>query len=470
MRLTISSSNNRLKSAIIAVFFIFYLTNTGLCQHWQDIAGNINDAINCFYEDTISGNLYIGGSFTKIGGLPIKFFAKWNGLNWDSVPTSSLFFANCITVNALVTHNGELYVGGAKGFSLSRGGLAKWNGTNWVSIGSGTNGIVTSLIVHNEQLYVCGMFDSVGSIQANGLAIWNDSVWSDVHSLPDYFSPNSIVNIEFYKDELYIGGNFSGPDGKIDIARWDGNSWQDVGGGLFGGLSYINDMLIYKDKLYIAGGFSKFEDSRNPGNFIAAWDGNSWSDAGGGMAGIGGVNGQIRDLVIYNGDLYAVGAFVIAGGVEANYIAKWDGFEWCGLGSTFDNILSRIGIYQNMLYIGGGFRTIDGDSINYIAKWTGGSYVDTCGSISGIEKLQSDNNNLKIYPNPFNSTTTLQLQYEMKNGNISIYNIIGKKVKQLDNLNGNEIIISREGLSTGMYFFRVVDGNSIIGQGKMLVE
>ena len=229
-------------------------------------------------------------------------------------------------------------------------------------------------------------------------------------------------------------------------------------------------MIIYKDKLYVAGGFSKYEDIGNPGNFIAAWDGNSWIDVGGGMAGIGGMNGQIRDLIIYQDDLYATGTFVNAGGIEAQYIAKWDGSLWCGLGSTFDNNLFRMGIYQNLLYISGAFNTIDSDSICHIAKWTGGSYVDSCGSISSIKQLQTDNQKITIYPNPFSTTAIIQLPLEIKNGSVSIYDVLGKKIKQINNLNCKDIVISREGMSNGMYFLSVTDENNIVGQGKILVE
>jgi hypothetical protein len=468
--LTLNSLSNSIKPIITVIYFAFFLSNTGYCQHWQDIAGYNNGSVNCFYEDTIDGVLYVGGNFSKIGGLTIKYIAKWDGMSWDSVPTSTLITTNCETVCALVKYKGELYAGGAAGFTSTRGGIAKWNGTVWEPVGEGTNGIVNKFVVRDSNLYVFGMFDSVASIQANGLAIWNGSVWSDVHALPDYFSPNQVYALEFFNGEIYIGGNFSGPDGKRDIARWNGSSWQDVGGGLFGGWSSVSDMMIYKDKLYIAGSFSKYADSRNPGNCIAAWDGNSWSDAGGGVTGIGGITGQIRDLIIYDGELYVAGSFTNAGGAVADCIAKWDGLEWCGLGSTFDNILSNLSIYQEMLYIAGGFRKIDNDSIRHIAKWTGGSYVDSCGSISGIEKLQGDKQKLIIYPNPFNSATTLRLPDDIKNGNISIYDILGKKVKQLGNLNGNNIIISREGLSNGIYIYRVSEGNNVIGHGKMLLE
>jgi len=75
-----------------------------------------------------------------------------------------------------------------------------------------------------------------------------------------------------------------------------------------------------------------------------------------------------------------------------------------------------------------------------------------------------------VYPNPFTDITTLSFSEPLLKASLIIYDIFGKEVKRLENLNGKEITISRNGLSKGMYFFRVVEGNTIVGKGKMIVE
>jgi len=56
------------------------------------------------------------------------------------------------------------------------------------------------------------------------------------------------------------------------------------------------------------------------------------------------------------------------------------------------------------------------------------------------------------------------------NASLIFYDILGNEVKRMENLNGKEIMISRNGMRNGMYFFRVVDGNTIAGQGKLIIE
>lgn len=57
-------------------------------------------------------------------------------------------------------------------------------------------------------------------------------------------------------------------------------------------------------------------------NFIACWNGTSWSALG------AGVNYDVRALAVYNNALYAGGEFSMAGGASADRIARWDGMSW----------------------------------------------------------------------------------------------------------------------------------------------
>ena len=79
------------------------------------------------------------------------------------------------------------------------------------------------------------------------------------------------------------------------------------------------------------------------------------------------------------------------------------------------------------------------------------------------------------YPNPFNPQTTIGFFIaENSNVKIDVYNIIGKKVKQL--LNGNmraghhTVVFNAFGLSSGIYLYKMTVGNQITVKKMMILK
>jgi hypothetical protein len=102
-------------------------------------------------------------------------------------------------------------------------------------------------------------------------------------------------------------------------------------------------------------------------NYIAKWDGANWSALGSGMN--GGVYALASDGA---GNVYAGGDFTTAGGVVASKIAKWDGANWSALGSGMDDYVGAITCDgAGNLYAGGAFTVAGGVAANFIAKWDG---------------------------------------------------------------------------------------------------
>ena len=87
----------------------------------------------------------------------------------------------------------------------------------------------------------------------------------------------------------------------------------------------------------------------------------------------------------------------------------------------------------------------------------------------GVQEI-NNNLNLSLFPNPFSNSSTLQLSSPVINATLTIYDMLGKKIQQMKNLNGKEIIIQRESMKAGMYFFRIEDKSGVVGKGKMIVE
>jgi len=57
------------------------------------------------------------------------------------------------------------------------------------------------------------------------------------------------------------------------------------------------------------------------------------------------------------------GSFTTAGGVPANYIAKWNGSTWSALGSGMNRAVDALAVSGSDLYAGGSFTTA-GDKVS----------------------------------------------------------------------------------------------------------
>lgn len=467
------------------ILISFFLTIPITAQNWSSI-GNFNHDILNLSNDTIANELLLAGAFSMYNNDTVAGVGRWNGTNlttfgcgvdWDcSSPVITAGFYP--QVQSVARYNNDIYVTGSFTYAGNKlvNGLAKWDGNSWNKVGTGLKttdgsiGLGLKLRVLNNELFVCGVFDSVAGVAVNSIAKYNGTNWISVYDFPLFSGISGNLNwvndVQLFKNEMYVCGHFRNtPIGTISgIVKWDSNNWVSVGNGIWGSILDVRNMEVFKNELIVSGRFSKSVNPNNPGENIGKWDGIHWSELGLGTDDI------IWDIKVHSDTLYVCGAFYHAGGINADKIARWDGSHWCGFGTSITGILKSLDFYNDTLYVAGGFTSINGYNIKNIAKWTGGGYIEECDTTSGIERFQNDDNRLKIYPNPFVKTTTIQLPNEIKNGSVSIYDVLGKKIKQINNLNCKEIIISREGMSNGMYFLSVTDENNIVGQGKILVE
>lgn len=74
-----------------------------------------------------------------------------------------------------------------------------------------------------------------------------------------------------------------------------------------------------------------------------------------------------------------------------------------------------------------------------------------------------------VFPNPFISSTTIQTIENLNNATLTIYNSYGKMVKQVTNISGQTATLTRENLSSGLYFIRLTEENKIIAAEKLII-
>jgi hypothetical protein len=89
----------------------------------------------------------------------------------------------------------------------------------------------------------------------------------------------------------------------------------------------------------------------------------------------------------------------------------------------------------------------------------------------GIHEEENNQQSVTVFPNPFGEQATLSISnVQLTKGSIEIYDMLGNKVRVMENLSGNNFIINREGLPAGIYFYNVINDGVMVGSGKISVE
>ncbi len=77
---------------------------------------------------------------------------------------------------------------------------------------------------------------------------------------------------------------------------------------------------------------------------------------------------------------------------------------------------------------------------------------------------------LAVHPNPFSSFTVFSVNFPYVNSvSITLYNILGEKVKHLES-SSKEITIHRDNLPSGIYFYQINAQGERLAAGKVVVE
>jgi hypothetical protein len=74
----------------------------------------------------------------------------------------------------------------------------------------------------------------------------------------------------------------------------------------------------------------------------------------------------------------------------------------------------------------------------------------------GFEDLSADAENITVYPNPANVSFTIDLSaFKGSDVKVEMFDVLGKNVRSISNINTEQIIISRDELKNGMYLIKV---------------
>ena len=124
-----------------------------------------------------------------------------------------------------------------------------------------------------------------------------------------------------------------------------------------------------------------------------------------------------------------------------------------------------------------------------VASASGGvKYRNFCGFQNGIhvfalessancpEMLLSTNNEIyedskiTFSPNPFATTLTVNSGWPLQKASVRLYNAQGRLVREINNLSGDTVTISRGNLQSGLYLVQLSEAGEIIKTAKIMVD
>lgn len=181
---------------------------------------------------------------------------------------------------------------------------------------------------------------------------------------------------------LYVGGMFTNVGGDADadfIAKWDGSSWSKVTATALTsvGTPYVGAIAKSGTDLYVGGVFVA-GSSRNIAKI------NSSGAVSGLTTGVTGglYDYDVEEVAVDGSNVYVGGVFGAAGGVSnTDGFAKWDGTAWSALGTGLAATSPAVEAVNGLLavgsdvYVGGQFTTAGGvPSTSRVAKWSGSAW------------------------------------------------------------------------------------------------
>jgi CSLREA domain-containing protein len=354
-------------------------------------------------------DIYVGGSFTGVvnkgsGIDEADFIAKWDGTNWSALGSNGTGNGSLNGfVTSIVVSGDNIYVGGAF-YDVNNNGtvlpnadsVARWDGTNWSALGSNgsgngsLNGSVRDMAVSGGNLYVGGLFTDVNNngtvlTAADYIARWDGTNWSALGSNGAENGSLGYVPeaIAVSGSDVYVGGHFTDVNNNGTvltaadyIAKWDGTNWSALGSNAAGNGSLnniVNAIAVSGNNVYAGGLFTNVNNKGtvlNAADNIARWDGANWSSLGAAYDGESAVVGSVLAIAVSGDTVYAGGYFrnILDGSTivdTADYVARWDGAHWSGLGSngagdgSLNESVWSLAATPTALYAGGKFMDVN---------------------------------------------------------------------------------------------------------------
>lgn len=161
------------------------------------------------------------------------------------------------------------------------------------------------------------------------------------------------------------------------------------------------------------------------------------------------------------------GGFISTGKKGKGYLIKTDS---AGISGCYDS-LKIIAANDIIPAVNNVSYQLDSGVTAGTANFAGSSGINfsvLCQSL--VSQNLNFHNFHSVSPNPFTVSFTLQLNSDRGNFDFYLSDILGREVKFFSGNYSENIVIQRDNLPGGIYFYKLVSGGEIIGSGKIIAE
>lgn len=393
-------------------------------------------------------------------------------------------------INDLIVYNGDLILGGAFDVLSVSANIAKIEFDQPALYDFNVDGVINDLEVHDGKLYAAGVF-----VGQTNLMIWDgvDLVYESIGMSKGPYGYKLLSN----GADLFMSADGSGFAAQSDIHHFDGNEWTAIA--LMD--QPAMDLVWFDNYLYATGHMTQIWNEPLSVNRLAKWNGANWSAVGEGIPHAGYELAVIADSLMVCGMLEPVGdSYFVTALVEDDNVSlhNWSilydesypqimhgiletpsGIIGYGqlfpfqLSSTNGGLIYRLDYYDFVIAATPVFGLTSG-SINSMIFWDGrywaggefesegDPFFHTLVATTELSNSVQENSShsIKLFPNPAQGSTTLQLDKASDRGIIT--NVTGQTVLELGMLYIGDNHIDISSLSPGLYWLSISNSTGVI--------
>jgi hypothetical protein len=356
-------------------------------QSWSDLGAPGLTDTRAIYFLQHSNQVYAAGFFSTVNDwwawrIAVHDASGWRPLARDPDEAPQAF---------VELPTGEVVAGGAIRLADGEpaGGVVRFDGTRWRPLGQGMDGVVRALArAPDGRVFAGGEFTLADGAPAINIACWDGAHWTHM----GFGLDGPVLALAVLPDgQVIAAGRFSasGTTPTRRIARWDGGSWQPLGAGIDGPNDpHVAALQAMPDGAVIAAGRFSFAGG-SPASNIARWNGQSWTALGGGLD-----DRALSLAILPGGELIAAGFFTHAGGAPVDRIARWSGAAWSPIGvDPAARALYSLAVLSAGEIMAGRTALVDNVSYTTVAIWNHGvwsAFPDFNGRAGAMLALRGD--------------------------------------------------------------------------------